>query len=174
MQRVAVVGTSGSGKTTLARALAARFDLPYVELDAVHHLPGWQERPAEEFRAIVEERLRGGRWVVDGNYTSRLGHRVIDDAELVVWLDLPRRTVTQRVVRRTLRRVVTREELWNGNREPWTNLYSRDPRRNIILWSWTTHTTNRGRYAAVADERWVRLRSPAEEKRWLSLVGASS
>ena len=31
------------------------------------------------------------------------------------------------VVRRTLARVVLRRELWNGNREPWRNLWSRDP-----------------------------------------------
>lgn len=167
MRRVAVVGTSGSGKTTLARELAARLGVPHVELDAVQHLPGWEPCPPDRFRERVGELLRGGSWVVDGNYTSRLGHRVIDDAELVVWLDLPRWMVTQRVVRRTLRRVITREELWNGNREPWTNLYARDPERNVILWSWATHTVNRGRYDALADERWVRLRSPAEVRRWL-------
>jgi len=39
-------------------------------------------------------------------------------ADIVVWFDLPRRTVMRQVVTRTLRRAITRAELWNGNREP--------------------------------------------------------
>jgi hypothetical protein len=35
--------------------------------------------------------------------------------------------------------MVRREELWNGNRESFRNLISRDPMQNIILWSWLTH-----------------------------------
>ena len=33
--RISVVGTSGSGKTTAATRLAAKFDLPLYELDAI-------------------------------------------------------------------------------------------------------------------------------------------
>ena len=45
-----------------------------------------------------------------------------------------------RVIRRTFLRIVKREQLWNGNRESWSNALSRDPMRNIILWSWNTHS----------------------------------
>jgi shikimate kinase len=40
-----MVGTSGSGKTTVARALAARLDIPFVELDAIYNQRGWMELP---------------------------------------------------------------------------------------------------------------------------------
>jgi adenylate kinase family enzyme len=33
---------SGNGKTTFARRLAAQIDVPYTELDALCHLPGWR------------------------------------------------------------------------------------------------------------------------------------
>ena len=45
-----MVGTSGSGKTTVGRALAARLDIPFIELDSIFHQPGWTELPEEEFR----------------------------------------------------------------------------------------------------------------------------
>ncbi len=47
-----MVGTSGSGKTTVGRALAARLGLPFVELDAIFHQPGWTELPREDFREL--------------------------------------------------------------------------------------------------------------------------
>ncbi|WP_447943576.1 hypothetical protein [Microbacterium aurum] len=38
-------------------------------------------------------------------------------ADAIVWIDHPRRVVMRRVVGRTIRRALTREELWHGNRE---------------------------------------------------------
>ena len=46
-RRVLVAGVTGVGKSTLARRLSALWDLPYAELDALHHGPGWTVR--EEF-----------------------------------------------------------------------------------------------------------------------------
>ena len=59
LRRVAVVGTSCAGKTTFAKALAAQLQAPHIELDALHHGPGWVPRP--EFLAG----LRVGRGVHD-------------------------------------------------------------------------------------------------------------
>lgn len=96
-------------------------------------------------------------WVVDGNY-SVVRDIVWERADTVVWFDLPFAVVMARVVRRTLRRVVLRTELWNGNREPWSNLYSLDPQKSIIAWTATRHAACRQRYgAASTDPRWARL-----------------
>lgn len=168
-----VVGSSGAGKTTLARGLAARLGVPHVELDALFHLPDWGERPTSEFRALVLDALAGDGWVVDGNYRGRLGD-LPAMADTIVWLDYPRRVAMARVIRRTLRRVVTRERLWAGNREPWSNLWSTDPQRSIIAWTWTQHARRRREYGAELDERWVRLRSPGEARRWLDSVSPAA
>ena len=181
MRRVSVVGSSGAGKSTLARALARRLAVPYVELDAFMHQPGWQQRPDSEFMNDVDQATSEPAWVVDGNYRRFVVEGPVwQRADTVVWLDLPRRTVMRQVIARTVRRAVTREVLWNGNREPLTNFVSLDPDANIILWSWIKYHEFVQRYLdAMGDPRWrgvtfVRLRSHAEARRWLESVEASA
>jgi adenylate kinase family enzyme len=159
MQRVSVVGSSASGKTTIARALEELLGMPHLELDAVFHQPGWQPKSDEEFRAEVAAFAEGDRWVIDGNYTSHgVAQLVWPRADTVVWMDPPRAVVMGRVVRRTLRRTITRQELWNGNREPWANLYSWDPERSIIRWAWTRFHPTRAKYEAMlTDGTWSHL-----------------
>jgi adenylate kinase family enzyme len=155
---VSIVGNSGAGKTTLGRRLAVALGVPFVELDSIFHLPGWQELPPEEFRAAVRERIAADGWVVDGNYTT-VREVVWERADTVVWLDLPRWAVMRQIVPRTLRRVVTREELWNGNREPFENLWRYDHTRSIVRWAWTQHAKYHDRFlAAMVDPAWSHLR----------------
>jgi adenylate kinase family enzyme len=167
MHRVSLVGISGSGKTTLGRRLAAALGVPFVELDSIFHKPGWEELPADEFRSRVAAAVSADEWVVDGNY-SVVRDLVWERADTVVWVDLPRDVVMRQVVLRTVRRALTREELWNGNREPLTNFYKWDPRQNIIRWSWVKYSDSVQRYSAAmedpryADIRFIRLRSRAE------------
>ncbi|HEX3841489.1 MAG TPA: hypothetical protein VHU85_11900 [Acidimicrobiales bacterium] len=176
MRRVSVVGNSGSGKSWLAARLAARLGVPYIELDAVFHLPNWTELPADEFRRQVADLTATGGWVVDGNYLN--GRDVVwGRADTVVWVDPPRALVTFRVVSRSLGRVLRRRELWNGNREHWRNLLSTDPAKSIIAWSWTQHQAYRDRYSAtMTDPAWanltfIRLRSASDREKLLSSVG---
>jgi len=162
MRRVSIVGVPGAGKTTIGRRLAASLDVPFLELDAIFHQPGWTDLPRDDFRMQIREALGTDGWVVDGNY-SAVQDLVWERADTVVWLDLPRR-----VVLRTLRRAITRERLWNGNREPLTNFYRLDPDENIIRWTWVKHPEYVERYRAAARDpenahlRFVRLNSQHE------------
>jgi adenylate kinase family enzyme len=116
--RILVIGASGAGKSTLGRALAQHLDVPYVELDALYHGPNWQAATAQELLDRVLKATGDPRgWVVDGSYLSQLGNVIIDRAESIVWLDLPLSTKLRRLARRTARRWLRNEELWNGNRE---------------------------------------------------------
>ncbi|WP_263121107.1 toxin [Cellulomonas sp. RIT-PI-Y] len=168
-RRVRVVGTSGSGKTTYARALARTLDLPYRELDEVFWAADWTYREVEEARAELREFAAGPGWVVDGNWETARGG-LLEDVDVLVWLDYPRRLVMSRVIRRTLRRTLTRQELWHGNREDWRFMFRRDPDENVILWAWQSHTVNRARYRdrqASGPVPVVRLRSPRAARAWL-------
>ena len=169
MQRVIVGGISGCGKSTMARRLAARFDLPYVEMDALFHGPGWVERPT--FLTDVDAFVATARWVTDSDgYADVVGDRVWERADTFVWLDYSRAVVMSRVVRRSFLRALGRRELWNGNRE--------DPRMWLradhpIRWAWSQHAGRRRRNDEVTtDPRFghldvVRLRSPTDAVRWL-------
>ena len=168
MRRIAIVATAScSGKTTLGRELARRLDVPFVELDALHHGPNWTEATAEEFRAKVEPLVAGDGWVIDGGYWAKLGDLVVGNADTVVWLDLPIRIWLPRLLRRTSRRVLRREELWNGNRETLRNvLFSRD---SLILYALRNHPRHRRVYPGrLAPYDVVRLRSPQEVRQWLA------
>ena len=68
MKRVCVIASaSGSGKTTLGRALAERLGVPFHELDALNHGPGWTEATSAELRARVEPLVASPAWVIDSS-----------------------------------------------------------------------------------------------------------
>jgi adenylate kinase family enzyme len=181
VKRVSVVGNSGSGKSCLSARVAAILDVPHVELDAIHHLPGWEAIDPEKFQAQIAATTATDGWVIDGNYRSV----VIDGpvwrrADTVVWLDLPRRTVMYQVTRRTLRRLIRRERLWNGNRESWRSLWTWDPDRSIIRWAWTQHASYQQRYRSAMESpalqhlEFVRLRSHDVAEQWLERLDQSN
>ncbi|MGH8927742.1 MAG: adenylate kinase [Acidimicrobiia bacterium] len=176
--KVSVVGNSGSGKSTFADALAQRLRVSHIELDAIFHQPGWTPLPDDQYRQrVLEETLRDD-WVIDGNY-SVVRDLVWSAADLVVILAYPRWLATTRVARRALHRVVTRRDLWNGNRETWRNLLSREPERNIILWSWASHEKLFHRYLAAMDHpQWrhldfLRFTHPRQAQAFLDAMGVS-
>lgn len=176
VQRIAVVGNSGSGKTTVASRIAAALDVPHLELDSVFHQPGWRPLDTDAFRQAVSEFTAGQAWIVDGNY-SKVQDIIWSRADTVIWLDPPRRRVMRQLLARTLRRMATRAELWNGNREQWRSLLRLDPEESILVWAWTSHHKYRERYlAAQADPanghlQFVKLRTPGEAA---SLVAAAA
>ena len=170
LQRVCILASaSGSGKTTLGRALAERLGVPFHELDALNHGPGWTEATSAELQARVEPLVAGPAWVIDGAYRGKIGDLVLALADTVVWLDLPRRVWLPRLLRRTARRLVMREELWNGNRETLRGVLW--DRNALIPFAWRSFVERRRRYPTeLAPYPVVRLRTPREVRRFLATV----
>ena len=170
MRRVSVIASaSGNGKTTFGRALARRLGVRFVELDSLVHGPNWAETPDAELRALVEPIVRADGWVIDGMYWWKIGRIVLDAADTVVWLDLPLRVWLPRLLRRTSRRWLRREPLWNDNRETLRNAFW--GRRSLFGWALRSHFTCRRTWPAkLAGYPVVRLRTVHEVDRWLSDV----
>jgi adenylate kinase family enzyme len=171
VKRVAIVSSaSGNGKTTVGRALAEKLDVPFVELDALHHGPNWAEPRSEDFRALVEPIVETDAWVIDGAYRGKLGDLVLEGADLVVWLDLPLHVWLPRLVRRTVVRVIRREELWNGNRERLRDALH--PRNSVIFFALRHYRDRRRRYPPeLARFPVVRLRTQGEVDDFLRNAG---
>jgi adenylate kinase family enzyme len=174
MRKVTVIGSaSGNGTTTVARELARRLDVPFVELDALVHGPGWTETPDDALRAQVEPIVASDGWVIDGTYRGKLGTLVIENADVVVWLDLPVRIWLPRLVRRTLRRIRTREELWNGNHESLRTAFV--GWNSLLVWALRSHFHRRRDWPDDLREfPVVRLRTPSEVNRFLAGVTSES
>jgi adenylate kinase family enzyme len=163
--RINIVGSSGSGKSTTGKLIARKLDSPYVELDEIQWKPNWTESTEEELFANLERSLEGESWVLDGNYSKTVSIKW-QQVQLVVWLDLPYWLILYQVIVRTIRRSLTKEELWAGNRETLKKAFFE--RDSIILWCLTNLGKVRRHYlAAMSDPRYrhirfVRIRSRKE------------
>ena len=139
-----------------------------MELDAIHWGPNWTPCPLDIFRERTAQALSGDTWAVDGNY-SRVRDIIWSRADTVVWLDYPLPVIMWQLLRRTLRRIVTQEELWNENRESWRGQFSRE---SILLWALQTYRRRRREYPLLLSQpeythlTVVRLHSPRAARDW--------
>ncbi len=170
LSRVLVVGTSCAGKTTFSKRLAAHLAVPHIELDALYWRPGWVPRERGAFRARVAEAIAPERWVIDGNYGT-IRKLLWPRATAVIWLNYSFGRVAWRGLRRTLRRALTAEELYSGNRETIRgSFFSRD---SILLWIFRSYGGRRRRYRALLSGDLypnlaaIEFRRPAEAERFL-------
>jgi adenylate kinase family enzyme len=168
--RIAVIGATGSGKTTLAQRLGDILDLPVIELDAMHWMPGWTEKPWPEIRSQLDPMTRQDRWVADGNY-SQVRDQIWPRADTIIWLDFPFLSIFFRLFVRTLKRVFLKVELWNGNRERFRdNFLSRD---SLFVWLLKSRPKHKKNYPLAFQEpqhahlQVLRFTHPRQTEQWL-------
>lgn len=178
-QRIVVVGSTGSGKTTLARRIAEIIGAKHIELDALYHERGWVPADPEVFRSRVHTAIADEpRWVTDGGYLSFVRDITWVTADEILWLDLPFPITFWRMLRRTFRRRLRNEELWNGNRESWRKmLLSRD---SLLLFAVQYRNKYRQTYPPafksphLAHVLVSHLRSTREVDAWLGKLTANA
>ena len=144
-----------------------------MELDALHWDPNWTEAPDEVFRERVVEAVRLESWVVAGNY-SVVRDLLWPKATAIVWLDYPFRLVAWRLFLRTMKRGITREELWNGNRESlYGHFFTTD---SLFLWLLKSYWRRKKTVPAALVElqhrhlKIVRFQSASAANRWMKSV----
>jgi adenylate kinase family enzyme len=154
MERILVVGVTGAGKSTLAQAVSKRLDVPYHEMDALYFTgPGWavNDKLAEAMSRVMAE----PRWIIDSIGSPEVRDLLWEQADTVLWLDYAKRVVMPRVLRRSLRRTVTREPVFGGNRETWAGWLSKE---HPVWWAWSQHAGRRREIAQrTSDPRFAPL-----------------
>lgn len=139
-RRVVFHGVTGSGKTSAAHAYAAVAGVPVFSADDdLGWLPGWTGRPIEDQYRIAADIAAQDRWVLDSAYSS-WRDIVLVRAELIVFLDHPRWLSLGRLTRRTIRRILGKDLVCNGNTETLRRALARD---SIIGWHFRTFTSKR-------------------------------
>lgn len=90
-------------------------------------------------------------------------------ASLIVALDYPRWISLLRLLRRTVRRAATREEICNGNRESFARSFSRE---SIIRWHFQSYRSKKERIQQYLEAGLPvqRFRRPRDLERWLREV----
>jgi adenylate kinase family enzyme len=175
MRRVLIFGDSNAGKSTLGAELAARLGLRFVELDALYWLPGWQERPKDEFFSLLQESLPpDDGWVAAGNYTS-YRDAFWPRADTGIWLDFPLHITLPRLVRRSWRRYRSKEILWGTNYDRfWPMFKVWDTKSSLLSFTIAWHGRRRRFLEAAMDSDpelahidFIRLRGPGEVRSWL-------
>lgn len=166
--RVLIAGTSGAGKTTLARNIEKQWGLPHTEIDALFHGPQWT--PRETFLGDVHALANTSEWVTEWQYSSARP-LLAQHADLIVWLDLPILRTMFQVTRRTIRRALTKQVLWHGNREPsLLTFFTND--EHIVRWAWRTRNKAKRGIAELQSTRpdlaIVRVRSHRSAARFVA------
>jgi adenylate kinase family enzyme len=172
MKKLAIIGTTGSGKSTLARRISKKCGHVYIDLDDLHHLPGWKQRSDEEFSNLVEKATCAESWVCAGNY-SRVRDIVWGRADGLIWLDIPFWPNFFQLFKRTILRSYKGDIICNGNKETLARQFL--TRDSILWWFLKTWHKNRKRYAEVFEKpvyyqhlTLVRFHSLKEAEEWLA------
>jgi adenylate kinase family enzyme len=97
-----------------------------IEIDALYRSQNWQ--PRKTFVQDPERFSQQASWVTEWSYPAILAPMLTDQADLAVWLDLPRWHISYQSITRIVRRWLARHELWNGNIEPPLRTFFTAPR----------------------------------------------
>lgn len=89
MKKVAVFGNAGGGKSTLSKRLSEITGLPLHILDKIKYRSGGAEVPDEEYKRAHQEILLSDRWIIDGFGSMETLWPRLDEADSLVFVDLP-------------------------------------------------------------------------------------
>jgi hypothetical protein len=170
--RILIYGVTGTGKSTLAADLAGRTGIPWHSVDDLTWEPGWTGVPEDKQRQRIVEICAGDRWILDTAYDSWLDVPLAR-VQLIVALDYARWVSLRRLIWRTLRRLIERNEVCNGNTESFRQAFSSD---SIVVWHFRSFASKRAQIRAWAASppggaQVIRLTSPRAARRWLADQG---
>ncbi|MBD2488353.1 adenylate kinase [Aulosira sp. FACHB-615] len=89
MKKVAVFGNAGGGKSTLSQKLSQITGLPLHVLDKIKFQPGGAAVAQEDYQQTHQQILATDRWIIDGFGSMETLWPRLDEADTLVYVDLP-------------------------------------------------------------------------------------
>ncbi len=89
MKKVAVFGNAGGGKSTLSKQLATMTNLPLYVLDKIQYRAGGTEVPDRDYKLAHMKILATDRWVIDGFGSIETLWPRLNEADTLIYIDLP-------------------------------------------------------------------------------------
>jgi adenylate kinase family enzyme len=136
-----IIGNSGSGKTWLATQLAVHSGASVVHLDEIFWQPaGFNEkRSPAALEQLIADSKQHPSWIVEGVF-GELAERYVDEADLLLWLDLNWPTCRERLLARgsESKQHMGREQSEHGLR---------------ALFEWASHYYDRNDLRSLAGHR---------------------
>ena len=166
--RILVYGVTGSGKTTLASRLSTLTGIAWHSVDDLTWEPGWIAVSDDEQRRRIDAICARSSWILDTAYGAWLDIP-LPRTELIVGLDYPRWFTFQRLLRRSLARVIDHRPICNGNYETVRNMLADD---SILRWHASSYARKSARIRQWENDpaapRVLRFTSARQTEAWLA------
>ena len=112
MKKVAVFGKPGSGKSTLSKALSETKGITLHQLDSIVYQANGKPIDRQSFDGIHDNILNSEHWVIDGLGPLASFRKRLDEADTLVYIDLPYPVCYWFVTKRLLKSLFVKPEGW--------------------------------------------------------------
>lgn len=157
---------TGSGKTTTAARVSELLGIPWTNVDDLTWDPGWTVVPQEIQKRRIREICSGDSWILDSAYGNWIDIP-LERVQLVISLDYSRGRSFWQLLKRTVSRSITKEQVCNGNIESFKAMFSKD---SLLLWHYKSFHRKRERIHQWAKEGKFSVKvfkNPRELSQWL-------
>ena len=103
--KIFILGISGSGKTFLAKKLSEKLKIKHFDLDNLYWEIKYTKKRDKSKRAKILDKIleKESDWIFEGIYNIWT-EKIRDEADLIIWLDMPKNLMTWRILKRWLKR----------------------------------------------------------------------
>jgi len=112
MKKIAVFGKPGGGKSTLSRKLSVATDIKLYPLDLIEFKKNGARVSIEEYAVAHADILESDNWIIEGLGTLKSLRSRIDEADALIYVDLPYRIHYWWVTKRLLKSLFVKPEGW--------------------------------------------------------------
>jgi len=139
IRKIHIVGIYATGKSTLARKLARKLKIKAYELEDIKYIRKYDKvRSVKDRLKIVKQISRGKQWITEGPWLD-YAKDLYKEADLVIFLQLPKKTLYKRILIRHFKRKFHRYKYKEHNLKSMlkhmkiVNQYFHDPKYFLTL-----------------------------------------